>query len=194
MNSLIFQYGSAVVGGLAVLSVCYVFLKAHAFEKSGFGLLVSGVILIGLPVWSSAKFALNSDGLKFEFKTIAQTLASLETKIESSGVVNTEIKTELIQLAKAVQKVQAANNLSLATFASSPYLSNSKSPLANAYSILATGTEPVEVGTLIKNPGKVLTILKNTEALTEKINENIKMQETEKNNPNTYEPISCQQP
>jgi hypothetical protein len=183
MNSLIFQYGSAIVGGLAVLSVCLVFVKVHKYEKSGFGLLICGTILIGLPVWSSAKFAWNSDGLELEFKTISQKLDSLETKIASSGVVSSEVRTELARLAKAIQKVQTTSNLALATFASSPSLSKANSPLAKAYSRLATGNDRGEVAAFIRDPEDALIILRKTEALTERLNQKVQIQAAEQNRP-----------
>ena len=111
MNSLIFQYCSAVVGGLAILSVCIVFIRQQTIKKEGLGLLVVGTILIGLPVWSSAKIAWNQKGFEIEFETITQKLSNLERQVELSGSANNEIKSEIIQLTSAIKKVQSTNNL-----------------------------------------------------------------------------------
>lgn len=104
---LIFQSCSAIVGGLAVLSVCFIFVKNNTFEKAGLSLLVAGTILIGLPVWSSAKFAFDANGIQVEFSTIVQKLEGLEQKASSSSV-------EIEKLTSAVETVQETNNWTLA--------------------------------------------------------------------------------
>ena len=70
MNNTIFQYSSAIVGALAVVAVTYVFVRSFSFKMPGFALLVSGTILIGLPVWQSAKLSWDKErGFSLEFVT-----------------------------------------------------------------------------------------------------------------------------
>ncbi len=164
MDSLIFQYGSAVVGGLAVVSVCIVFLKAHTFERAGFGLLFSGTILIGLPVWSSAKFAWNSEGLNVEFRTISQKLENLQSKVESSSMTSAQIKTELTQLSNAVEKKVQSSNI----FAIAPMGEDDNG----------------EVAAFILDPATSIRILGNTEEFTEMLNEKIQTEDPQKASPN----------
>ena len=165
MDSLILQYGSAIFGGLAILSVCLVFVRKHTFGFPGFGLLVAGTVLIGLPVWSSAKFAWDKEGVQFEFQMIVQQLSNLENQMQQSQFDDSEVRVALSQISESIEKVQATSNVSLATFSSSPQFSKSDSPLANAYWQLATGSNSGAWVDGIPDDSALIRILKNTEAL-----------------------------
>lgn len=182
MESIIFQHGSALIGGLAVLSVCVVFIKRGAFEKSGFGLLICGTTLICLPLWSQAKFVWDSQGLQVDIQGVARQLETLETKINTSintsNDMNGQVRRELVKLSKEVETVQTSNNLALATLASNPQLSTASSSLVRAYSSLARGNDDTDVEKIIDNPQQAISILQNTEELTRKLSEKIQAQQS----------------
>ena len=129
MNQEVFLYSCAGVGAIAVIAVAYVFIRTQTFKTPGFGLLLSGTILIGLPVWSTAKLSWNKDGFNLEFETLKRTLAALDTKLTTintaSEKASADIKalanasqnanTDLKAIAANVSKVRATSNLAFAT-------------------------------------------------------------------------------
>ena len=89
MSTAVYTVG-LVFGGLAVFSVCYVFMKTRTFGFGGGVLSLVGVILIGLSLWSRVKIEVSKEGLKGEFETLQQNVVALAGASES---LSEEVKT-----------------------------------------------------------------------------------------------------
>jgi hypothetical protein len=172
MNNLIFQYSSAVVGALAVLAVVYVFLRSFSFKMPGFGLLTAGVILIGLPVWQSAKLSYKK-GEGFDFEFVTKQLQALNAKLNEVQTLSAQATTELKGIASNVDKVRATTTVDLASrvAATSPEHKNAVTDKLKPLSSSAA-FDPAAAETLAKDP-QLQGWIKNAELLSKKVEENL---------------------
>lgn len=116
-----------IFGALMIGSVCVVFIKRSTFGVGGGTLSVLGVLLIGMSVWSTARFEVSPGGVKFQVDQLQKQVEEVEERTESiSGEVR-ETKVRAEALAGEVEQVQTtAGNLSreLADVALSAQTSN----------------------------------------------------------------------
>jgi hypothetical protein len=61
-----------ILGSLAILSVCWVWLRKQVLGVGGGVLSFIGVLLVGLSLWSSASVEVSPDGFRAEFERLEQ--------------------------------------------------------------------------------------------------------------------------
>ena len=169
MNNPIFQYSSATVGALAVLAVIYVFIRTFSFKIPGFGLLVAGVLLIGLPVWQSGKLSYKK-GEGFDFEFVTKQLQALNAKLADVQAASVRTGTELKAIASNVDKVRATTTVDLASrvAATSP---EHKSAVDDKLKPLSgTSLDPATAEILAKDP-QLQNWIQNAELLSKKVEE-----------------------
>jgi hypothetical protein len=172
MNNTIFQYSSAIIGALAVLAVAYVFVRKYTFQMPGFGLLIAGTVLIGLPVWQSAKLSWNKEhGFDFEFVT--KQLQALNAKLNDVQTASAQATTELKGIASNIDKVRTTTTFDFASrvAANSPEHKNAVTDKLKPLSSSAA-FDPAAAETLAKDP-QLQGWIKNAELLSKKVEESL---------------------
>lgn len=81
MNELVFIVG-LILGSLAMLSVCWVWVRKQVFGPGGGVLSFFGVLLAGLSLWSRASVELTPDGFRAEFERLQQEINQVVRKSE----------------------------------------------------------------------------------------------------------------
>lgn len=81
-----------VFGSLAVLSVIYVWIKKQVFGFGGGAISLTGVILMGLSIWSSVQIQITREGIKAGFERLAE-------KVGEISKANAVVSQELVKLA-----------------------------------------------------------------------------------------------
>ncbi len=102
-----------VFGAFMIGSVCVVFIKRSTFGMGGGTLSVLGVLLIGMSVWSTARFEVSPEGLKVQVEQLQERVERVQERAETiSGEVR-ETQARAEELAGEVEQVQtAARNIS----------------------------------------------------------------------------------
>lgn len=97
-----------VFGALMIGSVCVVFVKRSIFGTGGGILSVLGVLLIGMSVWSTARFEVSPEGLKVQVEQLREQVEGVQQKAEeiSGDVQNAQARTE--EVAGDVEQVRTA--------------------------------------------------------------------------------------
>lgn len=95
-----------VFGALMIGSVCVVFVKQSTLGMGGGVLSVLGVLLIGMSVWSTARFEVSPEGLKVQVDQLQDQVESVNEKTEkiSGEVEGAQARTEA--LAGEVEQVR----------------------------------------------------------------------------------------
>lgn len=97
-----------IFGALMIGSVCVVFIKRSTLGIGGGTLSVLGVLLIGMSVWSTARFEVSPEGLKIQVEQLQKRVEMVQELAESiSGEVR-ETKVRAEELAGEVEQVQTA--------------------------------------------------------------------------------------
>ncbi len=84
-----------VLGSVAVLSVCFVWIRRQTFGMGGAVLSLVGVILVGMSVWGKVKVEASEGGLTAEFETI-------KTQVNQVAEANTIVTEELEKAARNI--------------------------------------------------------------------------------------------
>lgn len=71
-----------ILGSLAILSVCWVWLNKQILGMGGGVLSFVGVLLVGLSLWSSASVEVTPDGFRAEFERLQQEVIQVSNKSE----------------------------------------------------------------------------------------------------------------
>ncbi|MDO3379142.1 hypothetical protein [Geoalkalibacter halelectricus] len=85
-----------VLGTLAILSVCWVWIKRQILGTGGAMLSLVGVLLVGLSVWSSARFAISPEGFEAEF-------SRLEQRVNEVAHSSNALREEVLAVAENVE-------------------------------------------------------------------------------------------
>lgn len=95
-----------VFGALMIGSVCVVFVKRSSFGLGGGVLSVLGVLLIGMSVWSTARFEVSPEGLKVQVEQLQERVEAVQERADelSGEVRTTQVRAE--ELAGEVEQVQ----------------------------------------------------------------------------------------
>jgi len=78
-----------VLGSVAVLSVCFVWVRRQLFGMGGGALSLVGVILVGLSVWGKVKIEASEGGVKAEFEKVK---AQVQQVAEANTIVAEELE------------------------------------------------------------------------------------------------------
>ena len=84
MEQLVFGIGVALGAG-ALLTVYYVWVKRQTFGIGGSLLSVTGIVLVGLPLWSSINLSVSATGLRAELERMQE---RVEEVAEASAIVS----------------------------------------------------------------------------------------------------------
>lgn len=97
-----------IFGALMIGSVCVVYVKRSTFGTGGGMLSVLGVLLIGMSVWSTARFEVSPEGLKVEVDRLQKQVEEVQERAEtiSGEVQNAQERAE--EVAGGVEQVQMA--------------------------------------------------------------------------------------
>lgn len=85
-----------ILGSLAIISVCWVWVRSQVLGTGGGVLSFFGVLLVGLSVWSSASVEVSPEGFRAEFER-------LQKEVNEVAVRSQQVSDE-------VQAVAEANN------------------------------------------------------------------------------------
>jgi hypothetical protein len=85
-----------ILGSLAIMSVCWVWVRSQVLGTGGGVLSFFGVLLVGLSIWSSASVEVTPEGFRAEFER-------LEKEVNEVAVRSQQVSDE-------VQAVAEANN------------------------------------------------------------------------------------
>lgn len=90
-----------VLGTLAIVSACWVWLRRQTFGVGGGVLSMVGLVLVGLSVWSTAKVQVSpTGGLSAEFER-------LERQVDELAERNAEVAEEVVKVAEAVDTTRS---------------------------------------------------------------------------------------
>ena len=81
INELVLIVG-LILGSLAILSVCWVWLRKQVFGPGGSILSFFGVLLVGLSLWSRASVELTPEGFRAEFERLQEEINQVVKKSE----------------------------------------------------------------------------------------------------------------
>lgn len=73
-----------VLGSLAVISVCVVWIRHHQFGMGGTTLTLIGFGLVGLSLWSTVQIRVSADGFETRFETLQNQVAELAETTEAT--------------------------------------------------------------------------------------------------------------
>jgi hypothetical protein len=85
-----------VLGSVAIGAVSYVWVRQQKFGSGGGMLSVAGIILIGLPFWSSLRFEMTGTGIRAEFER-------LRNEVQQVANATSATSEEVIKVARATE-------------------------------------------------------------------------------------------
>ncbi len=83
-----------ILGSLAIVSVCWVWLSKQMLGLGGGVLSFVGVVLVGLSLWSKASVEVSPDGFRAEFER-------LENEVKKVSVRSEQISNDVIAVAES---------------------------------------------------------------------------------------------
>ena len=104
-----------ILGSLAIVSVCWVWVRSQVLGPGGGVLSFFGVLLVGLSIWSSASVELTPEGFRAQFERLQEEVTQVAEKseqiseeVEAVAKVNNAITREIQVVAEnlAVNKTQ----------------------------------------------------------------------------------------
>jgi hypothetical protein len=102
-----------ILGSLAIVSVCWVWLSKQMLGIGGGVLSFVGVLLVGLSLWSKASVQFGQDGFRAEFerlqndvKAVAESNKALSRKVKVVAEVTDINKTQFLQLTSVLNRKQ----------------------------------------------------------------------------------------
>ena len=93
ITNMVFIAG-LILGSLAILSVCWVWLRKQVLGVGGGVLSFIGVLLVGLSLWSSASVEISPDGFRAEFER-------LQEQVQQVSVQSQQISNDVLAVAEA---------------------------------------------------------------------------------------------
>lgn len=119
-----------ILGSLAIVSVCWVWVRNQVLGAGGGILSFFGVILVGLSIWSSASVEVSPEGFRAEFERLEEEVKEVavrsqqisndvEAVAEANRVISREVKSvaenidinrvQFLKLTDALKQRQALN-------------------------------------------------------------------------------------
>lgn len=114
MGESVYIIGS-IIGAVVLLSICFVYVKHQVLNIGGMIFAVIGMILMGMPVWSSINVSIDEDGFEAQLQqaiTVAeearQQAAEAKQLTEKTIDASLALK-ESVETFKVQQKLKAGN-------------------------------------------------------------------------------------